>query len=260
LISVPLRAWVSSSRAICVRRATAEGSPRRATELEPSTATTDTPAPGAAPPCPPPERPCSAVATSRALAFRSAMTRVEAASVSTRRSTSRMRRTLSAKSAMTRLLPARFALTDPWAETSGRTVSSADCASIWRRRTISVTKLLRFAPAEPIRPGCCAALSTGCTRSAPLAVGTATNPLARSVDRKISKYSERDSGRSVTTVTFPATRLSMMKVRPVTFAASAMKARMSASRTLSVVCAKAPVASSAASGARRNLVIGWAQS
>jgi hypothetical protein len=96
---------------------------------------------------------------------------------------------------------------------------------------------LRAAPATPIRLGCDAALSSGWTRNAPPEVGTATRPLARNVERNISKYSERDSGRSVTTVTLPATRLSMMKVRPVTLAASAMNARISASRTLSVVWA-----------------------
>ena len=70
-------------------------------------------------------------------------------------------------------------------------------------------------------------------RSAPPATGTATKPLARSVERNSSKYSERDSGRSVTTDTRPCTPGSMMKVRPVTRAASWMKARMSASRRFS---------------------------
>ena len=170
------------------------------------------------------------------------MTRVVAASVSIRRNTSRTRRMLSAKSTTTRLLPARLALTAPCWLTSGRTVSSADCASTVRSRMISVTKLLRLAPDDPIRLGCDAALSIGWIRSTPLAEGTATRLLARSVDRNTSKYSDRLSGRSVTTVTLPVTRLSMMKVRPVTFAASAMKARMSASRTLSVVWAPAGVA------------------
>ena len=174
---------------------------------------------------------------SRAPAFFKAITRVALLSESIRRSTSRTRRTLSAKSAITMELPARFALTAPCAETSGRTVSTADCASIDRRRTISVTNWLRAAPAEPITPGLAAAFSIGCTRNAPLAVGTVTRPLARKVDRNTSKYSDRLSGRSVTTVTLPCTLLSMMKVRPVTFAASAMNARMSASRTFSVVCA-----------------------
>jgi hypothetical protein len=74
-----------------------------------------------------------------ALAFFSATTRVEDVSVSIRRRTSRMRRMLSAKSTTTRLLPPRFALTEPCALTSGRTVSTADCASIARSRMISVT-------------------------------------------------------------------------------------------------------------------------
>ena len=92
-------------------------------------------------------------------------------------------------------------------------------------------------------------------RSAPFAVGTATRLLARSVDRKTSKYSDRESGRSVTTVTLPVTRLSMMKVRPVTRAASAMNARMSASRTLSVVCATTgEAAATMATGASHLLI------
>jgi hypothetical protein len=99
----------------------------------------------APPPCAPPGappvpiRPCSAVAMSRALAFLSATTRVDEVSVSTRRMTSRMRRILSAKSTTTRLLPPRFAVTDPCALTSGRTVSTALAASVARRRMISVT-------------------------------------------------------------------------------------------------------------------------
>ena len=246
LISVPFFARASRSSATWARRATVPGSPRSATAFEPSTATTDTVAPDATPPPlaePLPLNPCNAAATSRAPALRSAITRVDALSVSTRRNTSRTLRTLSAKSTTTSELPARLALTDPCWLTSGRTVSSADCASTERSRMISVTKLLRLAPLEPIRLGCCAALSSGWMRSAPVAVGTAIRLLARSVDRNTSKYSERDSGRSVTTVTLPVTRLSMMNVRPVTLAASAMKARISASRTLSVVWATAPDAS-----------------
>ena len=54
----------------------------------------------------------------------------------------------------------------------------------------------------------------------------------------------------------------MMKVRPVTFAASAMNARISASRTFSVVCAGACAAStSAITGAisnERYLMVIWA--
>jgi hypothetical protein len=90
-----------------------------------------------------------------------------------------------------------------------------------------------------MRLGWDAALSIGWMRNAPLPVGTATSPFARSVDRNVSKYSDFDSGRSVTTVTLPLTRESMMNVRPVTRAASAMNARISASRTFSVVCAMA---------------------
>src|SRR3546814_8271489 len=69
--------------------------------------------------------------------------------------------------------------------------------------------------------------------------GTATSPFERRVARKISKYSLRDSGRSVTTDTLPLTRPSMTKVRPVIRAASWMKARISASRTFSVYWADA---------------------
>ncbi len=76
-------------------------------------------------------------------------------------------------------------------------------------------------------------------RKEPPEEGTATRPLARSVERKISKYSDLLSGRSVTTETLPCTRLSMMKVRPVALAASWMKARISASRTLRLSCASA---------------------
>ena len=143
------------------------------------------------------------------------------------------------------LLPARLAVTDPSLLTNGRSVSSVVVASIFRRRKISVTKLLRLA-ARPTAPGCPAAPSTGWMRYAPPAVGTATSPFARSVDRNTSKYSDRESGRSVTTDTFPCTRLSMMKVRCVTRAASWMKARMSASRMLSVCCAASGAVSASA--------------
>ena len=95
--------------------------------------------------------------------------------------------------------------------------------------------------ASPPRP------ATGWIRSAPPATGTATKPLARSVDRNSSKYSERDSGRSVTTETRPCTPGSMMKVRPVTREASWMKARMSASRRFSTCCAEAGVTAAQAS-------------
>ena len=79
-------------------------------------------------------------------------------------------------------------------------------------------------------------------RSAPPDAGTATKPLARRVDRNSSKYSDRLSGRWVTTDTRPCTCGSMMKVRPVTRAASWMKARMSASRRFSTYCAWAGAA------------------
>ena len=105
-----------------------------------------------------------------------------------------MRRTLSAKSTITSELPALLAVTDPCGLTSGFTVSSADCASIDRSRTISVTKLSREALRDPTGLGCEAALSIGWTRNAPPAVGTATSPLARRVERNISKYSDFDSG------------------------------------------------------------------
>ncbi len=245
-ISVPLLAFWSRSSATCASRATVEGSPRSATELAPSTATTLVACPP--PPCAGvPTSPWSAVAISRAPAFLSAITRVAAPSVSIRWSTSRTRRILSAKSATTIEFPPRLAVTEPCGLTRGRTVSTALCASIERRRTISVTNWLRAAPASPTRPGCAAAPSIGCTRSAPLLVGTATNALARSVERNTSKYSDLLKGRSVTTVTLPCTRLSMMNTRPVTFAASAMNARISASRTLSVVCAATGAASAIAS-------------
>ena len=148
-------------------------------------------------------------------------------------------------------------MTEPCADTSPRTVSTADAASIERSRTTSVTKLLLVAPRDPTRDGCDAALSVGWMRNAPPVVGTATRPLARSVDRKISKYSERDNGWSVTTVTLPLTRESMMNVRPVTRAASAMKARISASRTFIVCCAVAvPAISAAMTGVRISFFIG----
>jgi hypothetical protein len=262
LISVPLRAWVSSSRAIWVSLATADGSPRSATELEPSTATTDTPAPepAVAPPCPPPDRPCSAAATSRALALRSAMTRVDAASVSTRRSTSRMRRTLSAKSAMTRLLPGpvgadralcghqrphrverRLRVDLPQAHDLGHEAVAV------RPRRADPARLLRgvVQRLNPQRP------VGGRHRDQPV------GPQGRQEDLEIFRTRERPVGHHGH---FARDRLSMMKVRPVTLAASAMKARMSASRTLSVVCASALVASSAARGATKSLFIGSAQS
>ena len=78
-----------------------------------------------------------------------------------------------------------------------------------------------------------AAPATGWMRSAPPAAGTATKPLARIVERNSSKYSLCETGRCVTTETRPCTAGSMMKVRPVTRAASWMKARMSASRRFS---------------------------
>ncbi len=76
----------------------------------------------------------------------------------------RMRRILSAKSATTRLLALRFAVSEPCALTSGRSVSTAATASIWRRRMISVTNWFCAAPRLPMRPGWAAAPSIGWTR------------------------------------------------------------------------------------------------
>ena len=100
-----------------------------------------------------------------------------------------------------------------------------------------MTKPLAGARREPPTRAVAAAPATGWMRSAPPDDGTATKPLARSVFRNSSKYSERLSGRWVTTETRPCTFGSMMKVRPVTRAASWMKARMSASRRFSTYCA-----------------------
>ena len=141
---------------------------------------------------------------------------------------------MSAKSETT--IELRLAVIEPSRLTSGRSVSTAAAASMWRTRKISVTKLLGAARGAPTG-AVAAAPATGWMRSAPPATGTATKPLARIVERNNSKYSERDSGRSVTTETRPCTPGSMMKVRPVTRAASWMKARMSASRRLSTCCA-----------------------
>ena len=151
----------------------------------------------------------------------------------------RMRATLSAKSATTNVL--RLAVTEPSLLTRGRTVSAAEAASMFLRRKISVTKPLGLL-GRPTRPPEATAVAIGWMRSAPPAPGTATRPLARRVDRNTSKYSERDKGRCVTTETLPCTDPSMMKVRPVTRAASSMKARMSASRRFSTYCDQAGVA------------------
>jgi hypothetical protein len=101
---------------------------------------------------------------------------------------------------------------------------------LWVRK-ISVTKLLAL-PRPATLPPAAAPVAIGWIRKAPPWSGTAINPLARRVDRNNSKYSERDSGRWVTTETLPFTAGSTMKVRPVTRAASSMKARISASRKL----------------------------
>ena len=168
----------------------------------------------------------------------------------------RIRATLSAKSAMTREF--RLAVTDPSRLTSGRTVSIAVAGSTLLSLMISVTKLLGLAARRPTRPAVVAAVATGWMRSAPRAAGTATRPFARRVERNTSKYSERDSGRCVTTETLPCTVGSMMKVRPVTRAASSMKARMSASRRFSTYCEAAGTTgaeTSASARAMRKLFI-----
>src|SRR3546814_18549748 len=129
---------------------------------------------------------------------------------------------------------------DPSVLTSGGTVAAAEGASMFCRRKIAVTKLL----GRVARPtgAVLAAVAAGWTLSAPPVVGTATSPLARRVERNSSKYSDRESGRCVTTETLPCTDESMMNVRPVTRAASSMKARMSASSRLSTYCDQAGVA------------------
>ena len=125
---------------------------------------------------------------------------------------------------------------EPSRLTIGLSVSTAAAASMWRTRKISVTKPLGLPRRAPPTGAVDAAPAIGWTRRAPPATGTATKPLARKVDRNSSKYSLRDSGRSVTTETRPCTAGSMMKVRPVTRDASWMKARMSASRRFSTYC------------------------
>ncbi|MCY1171988.1 hypothetical protein D9M73_121140 [compost metagenome] len=141
MISVPFLARRSRSSATAASRATDAASPRIATELELVTATTLAlePVDGPPPPAPCPVSACNAVAISRAPAFFNATMRVAAVSVSIWRITSRTRRTLSAKSTMTRLFPPRLAVTEPCGEISPRTVSTAEAASIERKRTISVT-------------------------------------------------------------------------------------------------------------------------
>jgi hypothetical protein len=76
----------------------------------------------------------------------------------------RMRRILSAKSATTRLFALRFAVSEPCGLTSGRSVSTAAIASIWRSRMISVTNWFCAAPPLPMRVGCVAAPSIGWMR------------------------------------------------------------------------------------------------
>jgi hypothetical protein len=110
---------------------------------------------------------------------------------------------LSAKSAMMSEL--RLPVTEPSRLTSGRTASIACAASMLRSRMISVTKLEGLVARRPTRVGEVAAVATGWMRSAPPGAGTATSPFALSVDRNSSKYSERESGRCVTTETFPCT-------------------------------------------------------
>ena len=94
-ISAPDCARASSCLAIAAKRATEVGSPRRAMALLLSMAATDT---GERPPSPPPcpARPCSAVAISRAPALSSVTICVAAESRSIWRTSSRMRRRLSA--------------------------------------------------------------------------------------------------------------------------------------------------------------------
>ena len=137
------------------------------------------------------------------------------------------------------------------ADQTAASVSTAAAGSIRRTRKISVTKRLDEARREPPTGAEAAAPATGWTRSALPEAGTATKPLARSVLRNSSKYSERESGRSVTTETRPCTLGSMIMLRPVTRAASWMKARISASRRFSTYCACAGVAAKA-SGARQS--------
>src|SRR3546814_20933154 len=75
------------------------------------------------------------------------------------------------------LLPARLAVTDQSLLTRGRSVSSAEAASIERRRKTSVTNWLRLA-ARPTALGCPAALSAGWMQSDPPGAGNATRTLA----------------------------------------------------------------------------------
>src|SRR3546814_17940843 len=111
------------------------------------------------------------------------------------------------------LLPARLAVTDPSLLTRGRSVSSAEAASIERRRKTSVTNWLRLA-ARPTALGCPAALPAGWMRYDPHGAGTATSPLARRVESTLSKSSDRLSGRSVTPATLPSTHGPNITGRP----------------------------------------------
>ena len=70
-----------------------------------------------------------------------------------------MRARLSAKSATTTLLAPGLASTCPWAPTSGRMVSAAEAASMWRSWKTSVAK--RSAPTVA---GPCAAVAAGLIR------------------------------------------------------------------------------------------------
>ena len=100
----------------------------------------------------------------------------------------------------------------------------------------------RRRPARPADRRRAAAPATGWMRSAPPDGGTATKPLARSVSTGTVRNirSATAAARSPPRPA-PARCGSMMKVRPVTRAASWMKARMSASRRFSTYCACAGV-------------------
>ena len=96
-ISVPLAARLSRSRAIVAKRETVPLSPRSASELLLSIATTEIAVRAPSPPlCPPLANCWSEAAISRAPAFLSAITSVDAPSLSIRTSKDRMRRILSA--------------------------------------------------------------------------------------------------------------------------------------------------------------------
>jgi len=118
-------------------RAIAAGSPRSTIELELSTGVTDTI------PCPgwPPggaSTVWSTPAISRAEEFSSVTTSNPDRSTSIRPMRARIRARLSAKSATTTLLAPGLARTCPCAPTSGRIVSAAEAASIFRNWNTSV--------------------------------------------------------------------------------------------------------------------------